>query len=340
MTEIDWEALADSILDENTILFLGQGASINYENPQREQEEFDKILDDLKEDVNLHQKDGLFILKNSRKRRSIVRKLKEFYKEDFSNPVLEKIAEIPFHLIINLTPDVSIKQVFENKDFTFEHDFYELDTQKESPIPRKEKPLLYNLFGCIESKNRQNIFVEHQDLFNYLKSLYTANSSISATLKSYFTKEKTDNIIFLGCDFEKWYFQLILHLLQIQDIESNISLNPQNKKNDWHSVYQEGFKINFIAHDLKEFVDNLHEVFEEEELRKAKKTTYSPEELKIKIKTFFEENKWAELFEIMEKSTLNYEKATFNKFKREFINGEGTTINFKDRLKIFIQSFK
>lgn len=274
---MDWEALKYSISQQQTIVFIGEGVTYNYQNPSNEMDSFNQIAEGLGDEaLSLHQKDGLFILKKARKTR-LMPKLNAFYGQDFQNPILEKLIEIPFHLLISITPDVTLKKAFLHKNYSFQHDFYKLNQKDKLEKPSGERPLLYNLFGCIEG-GKDDLYVEHRDLFNYVKSIYNPNSEPPDALLSYFTQERTDTIIFLGCDFDKWYFQLILHLLKIHTIESSTSLHESGFRSDWKSVYEEGFKINFITQEMANFVNELHAQFEPEELRQAPTRMIAPRE--------------------------------------------------------------
>jgi|GEM_PF-4872165 len=338
MKNIDWDALADSIKEGQTILFLGQGITYNYQNPGNEALAFAQIRQELGEDaLSFHQKDGLFILKTTPKRK-LTPKLKEFYGKDFTNPLLEKLAEIPFHLIISLTPDVALKKVFQARQFPHAHAYYKLNQKDDLGKPEKEKPLLYNLFGCVEG-GKDDLYIEHADLFDYVRSIYNPNSEPPDVIMSCFAKGKTDTIIFLGCGFDKWYFQLILHLLKIHDIETNTSV-LNNTANDWQNVYEQKFKINFVEDNLEEFVHNLHQQFAPAELRKADASlAFSIEELKTKLNEWIEEGDYPKAFTAIEANpTLVYDKVIFNQLRDEM--SFKITLNTIKQLQTFITSLK
>ena len=133
------------------------------------------------------------------------------------------------------------------------------------------------------------------------------------------------------------YFQLILHLLQINDIEKNTSLNKTNVNSDWIQVYQEGFKINFIEQDIKEYIDTLHATFDSSDLRTKIQLDYDIEDAKKKLNALFEQNEWADIFKYVEKSALKYDKTIFERLRREVMI-EGVTNEFIEKLSLFIQS--
>lgn len=83
----------------------------------------------------------------------------------------------------------------------------------------------------------------------------------------------TQNIIFLGFDFHKWYFQLILHLLKISyDPCIRYAAAQSQLDRPLQTLYESHFKINFESQDLEGFVSELHRRFKPEQLRRAAPT--------------------------------------------------------------------
>jgi hypothetical protein len=332
----DLHALADSVREGQTILFLGQGVSCDYGDPGAELRLFNSIAAEIGSNaIELHQKDGLFILKNCSKR-NVLSKLKPFYEQDFSNPLLQKIAEIPFHLYMVTTPDKSLENIFMQRNLLCKTDFYEL-CKEEIPAASAAAPLIYNLFGSVKGDARKNLFVDHFDLFEYVKAVYTPDSSLPDTLMSYFTKSKTDNIIFLGCNFDKWYFQLILHLLRIVDIESCKSLEGEPGEGEWRSIYKNGFRISFVNENPEAFIDRLHGCFNENELRKALPDNENNiEQFKEELLRLIDEGESYRVFSKIKKSNFKYEALNFNRLQSELAFG-GSYETYQ-RLKVFVES--
>lgn len=186
---------------------------------------------------------------------------------------------------------------------------------------------------------KDDLYVEHADLFDYVRSIYNPNSEPPDAIMSYFAKGKTDTIIFLGCDFDKWYFQLILHLLKIHDIENNTSV-LNNTTNDWQNVYEQKFKINFVEDNLEEFVHNLHKQFDASELRKADASlALNIEELKTKLNAWIEEGDYSQAFSAIEANpALVYDKVIFNQLRDEI--SFKITLNTIKQFQTFITSIK
>jgi len=265
---INWDFVVRSILSEKCILFVGPGLSINYNNPNNQADALKAITEKSKNDIlSYHEKDGFLVFKDENAKLLSLGKIREFYQQNFVNPVLEKLAEIPFHLIINVTPDATLQDIFKKKNFAFSSNFYSTKMLRElSSPPKKATPLIYNLFGTVEDD--ESLIVSHYDLFNYLKASYSHNS-MPVEIKNAFSKDFTNNIIFLGFDFDKWYYQLILNLLNL-NFEPCIkyAFLQDNLDNDIKTLYESHFKLNFEAKHIEKFVTTLHEQFSAEQLRK------------------------------------------------------------------------
>ena len=265
---INWGFIADAVLKQKSILFLGGGVSINYQNPKNEAQFFENFVAENHSDIlSYHQQDGFLVFRNADTKLLSLNKIRAFYEQDFSNELLEKIAEIPFHLIISLTPDLSLKKIFERKSFLHTHHYYRTKIRTEiDESPTAEKPILYNLLGCV--KDDESLITSHYDLFSTVQSVY-ADKNLPEKITSVFNKDATKNIIFLGLEFDKWYFQLILHLLGINyDACIRYAALQKELPENYQTLIETEFKINFAGKDLKSFVENLHQQFTPEQLRK------------------------------------------------------------------------
>ncbi len=264
----NWEFIAKSILDRKTILFLGHGATINYQNPNHEAAFFQEFVGKNQQNIlSYHAEDGFLVFKSKETKLLSISKILPFYEQDFANPLLEKIADIPFHLVISLTPDLSLKSVFERKQFAHQHRYYRTKQKIEiDENPTAEKPLLYNLLGCV--KDEESLLTSHYDLFNLVSSVY-GDKNLPEKITSVFNQTQTKNIIFLGFDFSKWYFQLLLHLLNINyDSCVRYATLQQDLSKTQQTLVEAEFKINFVNDDLDNFVNRLHSQFKPEQLRK------------------------------------------------------------------------
>jgi len=206
--------------------------------------------------------------------------LSEFYNKLEPRPIYQKIAEIPFNLIISLSPDLLLKQTFEKNNFDFTFDYYNKNLNpQEINEPTKEKPLIYNILG--NYKEFDSLVLCFQDVFNYLSAIlgkYQLNQKLKRKINI------SKSVLFLGFKFDKWYFKLILQLLnldlkaikQASVKEINNSTDEPQKQNLVIDFYKNEFKIQFVNQEGSEIIDLLHDYYMQNNLlRKPKKETQS-----------------------------------------------------------------
>jgi hypothetical protein len=127
--------------------------------------------------------------------------------------------------------------------------------------PTIRKPLIYNLFGSITSP--ESLILSYDDLFEYFKSVF-GNNMLPKDVRSIL--KDADNVIFLGFQFDRWYVQLILNLLDIYDETSGFSRYAlaSSLSNDTRILCMNHFKIEFIGEDNSHFIDILYNKCQEE----------------------------------------------------------------------------
>jgi len=181
------------------------------------------------------------------------------------NELHEKIAEIPFTIIISLSPDLLIKQAFDDKNFDYTFDYYDkTQNPKQNPDPTKQKPLLYNFIGSYYNLN--SLVFCFKDVFSYLTSIlgdFRLNEYFRYNLHS------ASSILFLGFKFDKWYFKLFLEMLNLGDKASKHSslkeiewlAGESEKQNLLIDFCKNEFKIKFLPQGGNEIIDLLHQKF-------------------------------------------------------------------------------
>ncbi len=164
--------------------------------------------------------------------------IKDFYDQLQPTDVYRQISEIPFSMIINTAPDTILNKTFEEKGIGFDYDYYR---KYEAPqeIIRKNKTLIYNIFG--DNTDINSLILTFDDLFEYLFSIMGDNElKIKSDLRN------STAVLFFGFSFDKWYFKLLLRLMQVNE----------NKLLHSHDIEQETIK-NFFAEEFEvEFFEN------------------------------------------------------------------------------------
>ncbi len=126
----------------------------------------------------------------------------------------EKIASIPFPLVISLLPDNGLQKAFDkvfaaNKQ-KYNMSWYSRENQPTPPVeqvPTKEQPLLYKLLGDLEHYDATFTF---DNWFDYFKNIFGRQP---LPQKIEFILQQNPLILFLGVRFDKWYIQLLIRLL-------------------------------------------------------------------------------------------------------------------------------
>ncbi len=180
--------------------------------------------------------------------------IQDFYAELQPNEMHRQIVDIPFHLIISVSPDLLIKKAFDDTKRDYIFDYY---TKEEAPLdfekPTAEKPLIYNLFGNVESE--ASLVLTYDDLFEYLIAIFSKHS-LHQDLKLELKAAKL--ILFLGFKFDKWYFKLILRLLELHtDKISHAGLKDWEGSPHVINFYTDEFEYEFLDYDSREILDSI-----------------------------------------------------------------------------------
>ncbi|MBV6441055.1 MAG: hypothetical protein DYG98_25970 [Haliscomenobacteraceae bacterium CHB4] len=262
LSGVDWNDLTETLEAQKCVLFLGSGA---YEAPKGEKIE-DALSDWLDASnpehpfIRLVNTDGFYLLRRNRFKRKVIAQIKEFYNQPFpkTEELFAQLAEIPFSMIITLTPDNLLTRTFHKSGFDYQTDFYFRNRKGPDQFepPTKNKPLIYNLLGNIEEP--ESIVLTQSDFFDYLESVFKANS-MHADLKE--ELHNAERYIFLGLPYEKWYFQLLLRILsmhsdKLKEVERLALKEFENPR--LHELYTEEFKIEFFPADVLSFVQELN----------------------------------------------------------------------------------
>lgn len=262
-SNIDWEDVIDTLVEEKCVLFLGAGA---YQPPGGGdiEEALINWLDAKNPDhpeIRLYNPDGFFLFRKTRFKRKVIARTREFYNQAFTETTekFNLLAQIPFTVIISLSPDNILAQTFDTCGLEYQSDFY--FRHRKAPEyferPTREKPLIYNLLGNIEEP--ESLIMTHGDFFDYLDSVFKGNSMHNDFRQEL---ENAERYIFLGLPYEKWYFQLLLRILsmhsdKLREIERMALREFENPY--LHELYTEEFKIEFIPTDISLFIETLYQ---------------------------------------------------------------------------------
>ena len=283
-SDIEIDLIHRTIKNQKCVLIIGPEAFVK-DNGSNITDQVSEYLKQ-KSKLGLQQYgDGLYFFSDGVQRTRFCMKLEEFYeKADFKSAkdLFKKISEIPFHLIINLTPDKILYNSILEKGHQIGFTHYR---KNKSPLkeikPTKNNPLIYNMLGCVD--DYESLVLSHNDLFDYFQSIFKEESMATPVKASIV---EATNLIFLGVRFDRWYMQLLLRILYLHTnhnlvkIASNLSVDEETQ-----TICYDHFRINFVPNNLHDFIADIHEVFKKEgDLREAEEI---PDKVQIKDKIRF-----------------------------------------------------
>jgi TIR domain/SIR2-like domain len=264
--KINWELIIKRIEDEHCILIIGPEISIIDQNKPINELLRDRIENESEGQVNFsdgendfYSDDEFFHFADESLEAIALWAIQSFYDELQPNEIHKKIAEIPFHLILSVSPDLIMKKLFENTKLDFTFDYY---SKQQNPLPLEKptakKPLLYNLFGNIEQAD--SVILTYTELFDYIISI-SGKDDMPQEIKSQIYNSTL--ILFLGFRFEKWYFKLLLRLLKIQAGKTvkHAGIKGSEILQQVRNFYSEEFKINFLDLSSIDVLNNIHSRF-------------------------------------------------------------------------------
>jgi hypothetical protein len=204
--------------------------------------------------------DNIIRPKNAATRLTVQKNFADFYEKDFPEKVKElyrKISQIPYPLIISLNPDKTMVSCFDEYGCEHTFDFY-IRGKKNliNEIPTTGKPYLFNLAGSYTDP--ESLILTYDDLFEYLRNILPGDAlptAIRTNLKN------AVNITFLGVEFEKWYFQLLVKLLTEFDEKFELlryAAPDLSSLENINSICANNFEITFVGPDVNNFINELY----------------------------------------------------------------------------------
>lgn len=260
LPQIDWDLTLDTILSGKCILFLGPEVFTNTEGQTLDQQLLQYIGAEEDPAIKVYQ-DGLFFFRVKQKRTQTYLKIRRFFQESNfpeASQLFEKIARLPFHCILTVTPDSHLSDTYKSLNIRHKTDFYwkKQPANHRTPLPTVQVPLLYDMLGSIEKP--ESLVLTHDDLYDYLESIFQGQG-MSAQLKDHIIND-TQSIVFLGLPFDRWYLQLILRVLHLhKDEEFMRFAATQELSTDIKTLCKEQFEINFVPNNIESFIDELYQ---------------------------------------------------------------------------------
>lgn len=266
----DWDDIINSIQEEKCVLFVGPESVMKAPGVSYHEELIKASAFQNNDYFKYLPRDEMFLLSQNFYRGKLVSRFKNYCQQNaFYDETYKKIAAIPFHTIIAVTRYPFLVQSFVNNNINFQHHWFskvfdKSKAEEDIDTPSAEMPLIYNLFGRFDID--ESLLLTHNDLFDYLTKLLSENA-IPTKLKE--IVKSSNEIIFLGFKFERWYVQLLLRLFELHDLNAQferISLSS-GEEDDVLNVCKTDFKMNFISDNIDSFISTLYDKCNESGLK-------------------------------------------------------------------------
>lgn len=266
-----YQNIARQIRDGNCVLFLGPGA-VSVKQPNGNYRPLIELCaTDLAKGLGLpeDEEESLAHVVSSLRLRGalsdtlIIAAVQDFYQraeKSEINPVLEELANLPFRLIINTTPDDYFTKYYAQSLREFKFDFYNFRKPAKDPIYQfgdDQPPLIYNLFGSY--KKPESLVLTYSDQLNYINKIIGVQQLPDSLLAAFNVPRF---YLFLGFDFEDWTLRITFDAL-FRNARNHITpfaypLKGEPEAGSKSKVFfQSEFKMEFPQVDLEQFVQNL-----------------------------------------------------------------------------------
>ncbi len=248
--DIDFDDLVDAVSFGNCILFIGPELSLNESGGSLHEKFYESIS---KKNMEYDPEDHFFMPGSETK---LTNRMKRYYSNTFHDEnkagykILEKLASIPFHLIVSAAPDDTLHRIFDehNIEHTFVH--YNGDEQ-EVPEPTKEHPIIYNFMGN-PAANGKYIFT-FQQFHDYIKQKQLTKVPLNIEAKV----SEAVHYLFVGFDFEKWYNRLALLSFKLNPETESFTFAQSKMTENIKEFIHKQFNISYIDQNYNDFVDVL-----------------------------------------------------------------------------------
>jgi hypothetical protein len=248
--DVEFDDLIDAIKFDNCILFVGPEIAVNNDGKNIHEEFYDSINS---KKIKYDSKEGFFSPDSETK---LINKMKRFYSETFHTEnqagydLLEKLAQIPFNLIVSASPDDTMHRIFDTHNKKHSFVYYNEDEQVVDE-PNKDNPVVFNFLGN-PSNNGKFIFTFEQ-FHDYINKKRVIKIPVNIEAKV----AEAVHYLFIGFNFEKWYNRLALLSFKLNEDVESYTFSDSKISEETKEFIEEQFNISYIDNDYNDFVDVL-----------------------------------------------------------------------------------
>lgn len=196
----------------------------------------------------------------------------DFANPGFHQPLYDLLSDLPFHLVLNLSPDNFLYEWMRHKGIAAQlASFSAGEAIPAFDPPTAANPLIYNLLG--DTRKAESLVLTQEDFYKYLSEVFTNPRKLEALRTEL---RKVDYLLFIGVSLERWYVKLIMLLFEINSNSKYISVATFPQKDasfmlpappfgvselaDTEDFCYKHFKIKFVEHDFLQYLQQLYQV--------------------------------------------------------------------------------
>ena len=275
-TDAIYQNIARNISEGSCVLFLGPLAVTAKQTDGSFKPLTEQCANQLAKNLGLskEEEDSLYHVASNlriRAQRSdtmLISDVQDFYtraeRDAELHPMLEQLADLPFKIIVNTTPDDFFARYYATAVRDYRFDFYNFRKPTSDPLYSfgdDAVPLIYNLFGFY--KKSESLVLTYSDQLAYVNKITGAqHERLPDSLLAAFTVPRF--YLFLGFDFEDWSLRVLFDAL-FKNARGSIQpfaypLKGKRETGPYARVFFQGeFRMEFPKVDMETFVSNLLE---------------------------------------------------------------------------------
>lgn len=274
LTDTIYQNIARNISEGSCVLFLGPSA-ISAKQPDGSYRPLTELcanqlakgLDlSREEESSLAHVASTLRIRSRRSDTMIISEVQDFYTKAEHDaelhPMLEQLADLPFKIIVNTTPDDFFARFYATAVRDYRFDFYNFRKTVTDPLftfGDDAPPLIYNLFGFY--KKSESLVLTYSDQLAYVNKITGAqHERLPDSLLAAFNVPRF--YLFLGFDFEDWSLRVLFDTMfknarnSIQPfaypLKGKLETDPYAKV-----FFQSEFRMEFPKVDMESFVAKL-----------------------------------------------------------------------------------
>lgn len=205
--------------------------------------------------------------------------------------VFRKLLNLPWKLIINTNPDNTLAGLMNDRipgsclerKYSFANNVDVKgangdvkNTNSDSyadiqDIEKNNKSFFYNLFGTFDEDQSLSILYTESDFLEFISHVLAGKPQLHDYVNRLFS-DTTKYYLFLGFDFDQWYFKIFARILNLNEIEEralslNTRINELNEFSEFNECnidfFEQKYKFYFVNDDVDSFLTKLTKSFNE-----------------------------------------------------------------------------